>query len=204
MYISGVRDAQRRRTRKAIVDAAMKLLAEDETPSVADVAEAADVSRRTVYLYFPTFEQLLLDATLGLIAESALDETIAAGDDEDPEARVERVVRTLQQSAAETERLGRSLIRLTVDSDGSEPGVPTRGYRRVQWLEEALAPVRDRLDEPAFERLVSALSLLVGWEPLVVLGDVRGLDATGAEEVSAWAALALLRAALDDAGQDAL
>ena len=50
----GQRPAQRRRTRKAIVDAAMTLIAQGKTPSVADVAAAADVSRRTVYLYFPT------------------------------------------------------------------------------------------------------------------------------------------------------
>ncbi|HEY2331461.1 MAG TPA: helix-turn-helix domain-containing protein, partial [Acidimicrobiales bacterium] len=49
---------QRRRTRAAIVDAASELLRTGVTPSVGDVAEAADVSRRTVYLHFPTIEQL--------------------------------------------------------------------------------------------------------------------------------------------------
>jgi AcrR family transcriptional regulator len=42
------REAQRRRTRKAIVDAAMRLIARGTTPSVNDVAAEADVSRRTV------------------------------------------------------------------------------------------------------------------------------------------------------------
>ena len=54
------RAAQRRRTRKAIVDATIRLLAQGKTPSVVDVANAADVSRRTVYMYFPTFDQLLI------------------------------------------------------------------------------------------------------------------------------------------------
>jgi AcrR family transcriptional regulator len=58
-----LRPAQRRRTRKAIVDAAIALLSQGVTPSVDDVAAAADVSRRTIYLYFETFDQLLLDAT---------------------------------------------------------------------------------------------------------------------------------------------
>ena len=46
--VHGPRPAQRRRTRKAIVDATIALLARGGTPSVADVAAAADVSRRTL------------------------------------------------------------------------------------------------------------------------------------------------------------
>ena len=185
------REAQRRRTRKAIVDAAMRLLAEGETPSVADVAKAADVSRRTVYLYFPTFEQLLIDATLGLIGGAA----VAQAEGDDAESRLERTVRDLQRNAVETEELGRRLIRLTIDGKCEADG-PVRGYRRVEWIEGALEPVCEQLDEATFERLVSALTLVVGWEALVVLRDVRGLDAGAAEDVSAWAARALLQAAL--------
>ena len=32
----------------------MRLLSAGGTPTVADIAEAGDVSRRTVYMYFPT------------------------------------------------------------------------------------------------------------------------------------------------------
>ena len=64
------RPAQRRRTRKAIVDATIALLARGTTPSVTDVAAAADVSRRTIYLYFPKFDQLLLDATIGALSQA--------------------------------------------------------------------------------------------------------------------------------------
>src|SRR5512142_2969618 len=54
----------KRRTRKAIVDATAALLARGITPSMGEVADAAEVSRRTVYLYFSTLEQLLVDASL--------------------------------------------------------------------------------------------------------------------------------------------
>ena len=64
------RVAQRRRTRNAIVAAAKQLISEGVTPSIDDVAAAADVSRRTIYLYFPTVDQLLLDATVGLLSEA--------------------------------------------------------------------------------------------------------------------------------------
>jgi hypothetical protein len=45
-----------------------------------------------------------------------------------------------------------------------------------------------------FERLVSALTLLIGWEAAIVLQDVRALDPAEAEEVCVWAARALLAA----------
>ena len=76
--------AQRRRTRNAIVAAAKQLISEGVTPSIDDVAAAADVSRRTIYLYFPTVDQLLLDATVGLLSEATVDEALHSdryGDD---------------------------------------------------------------------------------------------------------------------------
>ncbi|MGW2154857.1 phosphotransferase [Nonomuraea sp. NPDC001699] len=52
------REAQRRRTRKAIVDAAVHLSAGGTTPSIDELAAAADVPRRTVYMYFPSLDIL--------------------------------------------------------------------------------------------------------------------------------------------------
>ena len=46
------------------------------------------------------------------------------------------------------------------------------------------------------ERLVSAVSLVVGFEAFVVQRDIRGLSLDDATELSAWSARALVRAAL--------
>jgi AcrR family transcriptional regulator len=194
---------QRSRTRKAIVDAAMALLANGETPSVAAVATAAEVSRRTVYMYFPTLDQLLIDATAGALGQQALDSrlTPSGWSGGDVESRVEIVARSIQGMPPELERLGRALIRLTVEAggrEGSNAG-PLRGYRRVEWIERALEPVRERLDARRFERLVSALAMVIGWEAMVVQRDIRGLSAAAGEELSVWAARALLRATLEEA-----
>jgi AcrR family transcriptional regulator len=195
------RAAQKRRTRKAIVDATIALLAGGETPTVNDVAAAADVSRRTVYLYFPSFDQLLLDATIGALSQTPVDraiEQVSASDDED--ARVERLVRAVHHVSPEVERLGRALVRLTVDAS-AEPaadGRPRRGYRRIAWIEAALSPWRNRLDPARWQRLVSALAMVIGWEALIVQRDVCGLNAADGEELSVWAARALLNAALQD------
>jgi AcrR family transcriptional regulator len=197
---------QRRRTRAAIVAATTELLRAGVTPSVGQVAEAADVSRRTVYQYFPTLEQLLLDATLGMLSQAAVDEAIDAADthagtDGDASARVAAMIGALTTTSAEMLPYGRQLIRLTVDAPpAGDAASPRRGYRRVAWLERALEPLRPRLEPAAFERLVSALAMVVGWEALIVLGDVRGLDTDEQLDVSLWSARALVRAALEEAG----
>jgi AcrR family transcriptional regulator len=195
------RVAQRRRTRAAIVEAATRLLAEGRTPSVDEVAEAADVSRRTVYMYFPTLDQLLLDAAVGALSATQMDEAMtAAPTAEDPAARVEALVATSTRLAPTTLPLGRKIVRLTVDpSDAAAPASPRRGYRRVEWIERALEPLRGTLSDEQFERLASALCLLVGWEAQIVLRDVRGLDAEAEERVLSWAARALVAGMLAEA-----
>ena len=72
-----------------------------------------------------------------------------------------------------------------------------RGYRRVEWIERALEPMRDTLSPERFERLVPALTLFIGWESMIVLQDLRGLTAAEAEEVCVWAAATLLAAERD-------
>ncbi len=193
----GGRERQRRRTRKAIVEAAAELLKRGADPSVTEVAEAADVSRRTVYAYFPTQEHLLADAALEATRQGVEPRFEASGD---PAERLEALVRAMQQGFAETEQLGRTIIRATVGAPtgsraGGESGrVPRRGYGRVEWIEGALEPLRDTLAPERFERLVSALTLLIGWEAMIVLEDTRGLSPPEAEEVCVWAALTLLAA----------
>jgi len=191
------RPAQRRRTRKAIVDAAMALLAHGRTPSVADVAAAADVSRRTVYLHFPTFDQLLLDATIGALSQAPVAAAIERTAARDVEARVERLVRAMQDTTPEVERLGRALVRLTLDERPDAAG-PRRGYRRLEWIEGALEPWRTRLGPVRWRRLVHALAMVAGWEAMIVQRDVCALSPAEGATLSVWAARALMKAALKD------
>jgi len=202
MPVKSTRQAQRRRTRKAIVDAAIALMARGGTPSVEQVAAAADVSRRTVYLYFPTFDQLLLDATVGALTQASVDGAIGAAPAQaDAGDRVERMVRALHRVTPEVERLGRSLIRLTVERSGDAEPTPRRGYRRMEWIESALAPIRAQIGAARWRRLVAALAMIVGWEALIVQRDVCGLTAAEGEALSVWTARALVDAALREARQ---
>ncbi len=197
------RDKQKRRTRAAILTAVRELIRQGQIPSVADAADAADVSRRTAYRYFPTQEQLLTEAQLEEerpVFERVLEAPELA---HDVEARLDALVRVMYANLQTTEPLLRTMIRLTVDrsrdereASAAEGEPPRRGYRRIDYIEMALAPVRKHLDESSFERLVSGLALCIGIEALLVLRDIRGLDQAAAEEVSLWVARALLRASL--------
>jgi len=197
------RDKQKRRTRAAILTAVRELIRQGQIPSVADAADAADVSRRTAYRYFPTQEQLLTEAQLE--EERPVFERVFEAPElaHDVEARLDALVRVMYANLQTTEPLLRTMIRLTVDrsrnereASAAEAEPPRRGYRRIDYIEMALAPVRMHLDESSFERLVSGLALCIGIEALLVLRDIRGLDQAAAEEVSLWVARALLRASL--------
>jgi AcrR family transcriptional regulator len=184
------------------VDAATRLLAAGADPSVADIAAEADVSRRTVYLYFPSLDQLVVDATLGAMAAAGYGAALdfdRYGDD--VHKRVDALIRTLLDMSDEALPLGRRLLRLTVEatSGTAEPGVARRGYRRVDWIERAIEPLRARLSVEQFERLVSALAVVIGWEAMIVLRDTRNLSRTAERRASTWAARALLDAMLAEA-----
>ena len=195
------RERQKGRTRKALLAAAVELIAAGQTPSITEVADAAEISRRTAYRYFPTQEQLLVEAALEGLRPDIVDavETPDVGKSDDVEARLDRTVLALQRGAVANEQLLRTMIRLTVsrppsaDADRSEP---RRGYRRIEWIELALAPVRKELGKKRFERLVSALTVCLGIDALIVLRDLRGLSEAEAEAVTLWTARVLLRASL--------
>jgi hypothetical protein len=124
---------------------------------------------------------------------------VGASDSSDPAIRIERLSRAINEHAGETMHLGRALIRLTVEAEEPKSGGPRRGYRRVQWIEQALAPARDKLSRQQFQRLVSALCILIGWEPLVILKDVRGLDHKEADAILSFAVRAVVEKALAEA-----
>jgi AcrR family transcriptional regulator len=194
---------QKRRTRAAIVAAAVELLEQGQTPAVAEVADVALVSRATAYRYFSTQEYLLFEAALESTRsdiDRELDENTLP---EDPEARLEMLIDALQRRIIDKEAAFRTLLKLSLErySEQERHGGDTapsklRGGGRVRWIEKVLAPAKERFEEPDFRRLVAALSLCMGIEALVVLRDVCALEPEEAEEVSRWAARTLLRSSL--------
>jgi AcrR family transcriptional regulator len=185
---------QKRRTRRNLLDAAGALLRAGATPSVAEVADAASVSRRTAYRYFPTAEQLLTEAVLEGVRPSIEGIFVGGGEGvEDVAERIERLAHALVERFRANEHPLRTLIRLTVDRSPAEGAVSTsRGVRRIDWIELAIAPLRAGLPRREYARLRAALAVCLGAEAFIVLRDVCGLGYAEMEKVTVYAARSLV------------
>ena len=162
---------------------------------MSDVAEEAGISVRTAYRYFPSVEQLTVEATLEATRQS-MELSIEAGTPGEPVARrVERLVDALAQMTLANEPLLRQMIKMTVDRDPIEPGVPPRPARRLEYVERALTPLQGRLAPAELDRLTHALTVVMGIECTLVLRDICGLESPEILGVQHWAAQALLAAA---------
>jgi AcrR family transcriptional regulator len=184
-----------------MVRTAVGLMQSGQTPSVSAAAEAAGVSRATAYRYFPTQSALVeavVDHALGPILEWDSTST-------DAEERVTDLLASSSDRILEFETTFKAALGLSLDqwaqwrSAAAPLGQQFRRGHRIELLEKALSPLRDRLTEAQFSRLAKALSLTFGLEVLLVLKDMWKVDVNEMQGVATWAASALVRAALAEA-----
>src|SRR5450755_1426004 len=145
------RDRQKRRMRTLLLRAAATLVEQGKAPSVTEVADAAEVSRRTAYRYFPTQEQLLTEVSLEQLRPQVQAALAKAAADGSPSGTLDVAIAAIQRLAVENEALLRTIVRLSLErrlggqQDPSAERAPVRGSRRVDWIEAALAPARPLL-----------------------------------------------------------
>lgn len=194
------RTNQKARTRQAIVRAAGALIARGEAPTLEQVAEEAQVSRATAYRYFPGLDGLLNEAAVDLLVPEPA-ELFGPRGPSDAFERIALVDEAFDKACREREAPLRLMLAKVLERSigrrGDEP--PLRQNRRGPLIEEALAPLAPRLGRARMDRLVRALTMVVGTEGFLALGDVAGLDAEAAREVRRWAIDALVAAALSEA-----
>lgn len=191
----------RARMRKILLDAAQRLMAQGLTPSVAELAEHAQVSRATAYRYFPSQSALIaavVDESLG---------PILAWDSTAPDAatRVDELLRFAYPRLQAHEASLRAAIQASLQQHaeasagraGNQPRL-VRGHR-IDILKRAIAPLAGTLTPAQQDRVAQALSLVYGTEVFLVLKDIWGLDQTEVTEVARWTASAIIRQALSDA-----
>ena len=189
---------QKRRTRRAIVEAATKLVQAGTQPSVAEAAEAALVSKATAYRYFPTQQSLLLEVGLETMHPSPAS-LLEGTSMDDPRARFEVLLRAVHAHMTSEESLFRTLMKVTQErwlesSDRADHDPVVREGRRLEHIDAVLEPLGDELDDEALSRLRSALALVFGIEPIVILKDVCGLNSAEALEVLEWVGATLIGA----------
>lgn len=193
------RIAQKRRTRAAIIDAAKVLLGDGVTPTVAQAAKAAEVSRTTAYRYFPTQDSLLVEVAMNADV-SDIEELVAAETTaEAARGRALAVLELFNRHVAEAEVQYRTALRLYLDQwlqdvEAGKQAPEVREGRRRRWFETSLAPLRDTVSASEWDRVITALCVLSGPEAHTVLRDVCHLDDEQSRRSVRWAAEALLEA----------
>ena len=188
-------------TFKLLLDTAMALIQQDgHIPSVAEVAQRSRVSRATAYRYFPSRGSLItavMDASLGPVRAFA--STAPDGRD-----RVRELFEQTFPRFREFEPQMRAAVQLSLEQwalerAGQLEEEPYRRGHRVRILERAIAPLEAQLPKAVHERLHKALSVIYGFELVMILKDIWGASHREAERTATWMADALIAAALAEA-----
>jgi AcrR family transcriptional regulator len=166
---------------------------------VEEAALAVGISKRTAYRYFVSQDHMLADATLETL-RARMEEMFAPAATADVHTRVAGLAVALSRLAEMHERELRVMMQVSLERNAgvtqAEDGVPARGRRRLDWIETALQPVKDRLPEDLYVRLVNSLAVCLGVDALIVLRDICGLRGVAVEATMIWMANAILDHAL--------
>ena len=190
-------------TFKLLLDTAMQLIQQDgRIPSVAEVAAHARVSRATAYRYFPSRGSLItavMDVSLGPVR--AFESSARDGRD-----RVREQFEQTFPRFKEFEPQMRAAVQLSLEQwaqmrAGQLDEEPYRRGHRVRILERALAPLETQLPKALHKRLHKALSVVYGFELVIVLKDIWGASYREAQRTATWMADALIDAALREAAR---
>lgn len=187
------------RTRRLMVETANDMMRQGLSPSVSDVAETAGVSRSTAYRYFPTqaaMIQAVVAQTLGPILSWQSDLP-------DPGDRVAALVDESFPRISSNAATFRAALKLSLENQDTADPDENRSYargHRIDLIERALSPLRASCPDAEITRLTRALSMIYGIEGLIVLKDICGIEGKDATDVARWAAKALVKAAMAEAG----
>ena len=195
LYESYGRVEQKRRTRAAIKHAAAGLLDESPSPSMAEIARRAGISRSGAYRYFPTIEALIAEVALdAVVAPDIATIDAAAQTPGSTRERLAAVVQTDHEVVARHDATFRGALRTMVAPQAANDRMPRRPGNRLRYLHAALADIETTVPADAYTRLLAALAMTVGIESRIVLIDIVGLDDHEAEHVKQWIATTLLEA----------
>jgi AcrR family transcriptional regulator len=179
-----LRQRQAQQVRTALLEAAISQLEGSTHPdvSMADVAQAAGVSLRTLYRYFPDRASLLgaagdhLYRSLGVPFVIAGPENIAPSFREAARRLGTRPQLTRALARSESGNLSRSTVR----------------RQRLEAIRGALKPLTDTLDPRTARRASAVIAHLCSAASWVSIADESGLSDSDAQETVGWAIDALV------------
>lgn len=187
----------RGRTYRLLLAQAMELAADGRLVTVAEVAAAAGVSRATAYRYFPSRSRLIsaiVGESLGPVRR--FESSAVDGRERVQDLFTKTFPRFRQFEPHMRAALQLSLEHWALERSGSITEEPYRRGHRVAILTRIAAPLKSRMPESEFRRLLRALSMIFGIEPYVVLKDIWGCSDREVQAIARWMADALIDAAL--------
>ncbi|MBM3352391.1 MAG: TetR/AcrR family transcriptional regulator [Betaproteobacteria bacterium] len=187
----------RGRVFRRLLEEAVELVRRGRIPSVAEVALAARVSRATAYRYFASRSKLVS----AVIAEALAPVRRAVPQAGNPKRRLRELLNRTYSRFSEYEPHMRAALQLALEHQSLERAgllreEPFRRGQREEILRVTLAPLRAQLAPRTWNRLLRALAVVYGIEPMIVLKDICGTNDRETKAVVRWMMDALVDAAL--------
>lgn len=192
--------ATRARTRRLLIETAMKMFDSGAFPSITEVAQEAQLSRATAYRYFPT-QSALVSA---IVTETLSPIKSWRPAKEDASERINELLSFAFPRMLEHEGTLRAALHLSLtqwahsrSNERPEKEKLVRGNRKAL-LQHVVEPLNQEMSPERVERVVQSLSLVYGSEIFLVMKDIWGCSNDQLQDIGKWIAKAIVRQARED------
>ena len=189
-YIQTGRINQKLETRHKILESAKQLVRKGIDFNLEDVANNAEISRATIYRYYPNLEILSYEVGID-IGTKTPEDIIENLKDSSLNDMLMGIQNYYNEHAVNNENAFRKYLSAVLTSASEKK----RGARRNRTLQLALMKSDIRPKEK--KDLVHLLAILMGIEPLIVAKDVSGLDNKEFKELMSWGMKLVLKGFFD-------
>lgn len=189
-YIQTGRINQKLETRHKILESAKQLVRKGIDFNLEDVANNAEISRATIYRYYPNLEILSYEVGID-IGTKTPEDIIEDLKDCSLNDMLMGIQNYYNEHAVNNENAFRKYLSAVLTSASEKK----RGARRNRTLQLAL--MKSDLRPKEKKDLVHLLAILMGIEPLIVAKDVSGLDNQEFKELMSWGMKLVLKGFFD-------
>lgn len=183
--IDSGRIAQKMKTRKRLLIAAHSMILEGEGVNIENVAKRAGMSKATAYRYFSSKDVLRKEAALHF--KSQVKENLFSDLGEaDLKGRLEKLIQYHFDLLTNNEVEFRLFLSAVMQESVQNKKNHTRAGRRILLIEEALISLKNTMPKDEFDRIVSAISIILGIESITVLKDLCHLENESIIETWKW------------------
>lgn len=192
----------RARTRRLLIETAIRLFDSGAFPSITEVAHEAQLSRATAYRYFPTQSA----PVSAIVSETLSPIKHWQPSKEEATDRINELLSFAFPQMLRHEGTLRAALHLSLTQwaqSQATDAIPVkerlvRGNRKAM-LAQVLKPLNDELPPALMDRVIRSLSLVYGSEIFLVMKDIWGCHNDELEDIGKWIAGAIVRQAREDA-----